>query len=264
MFRLMATDLDGTFLDGNHQFDQERFASLLDRLDEQGIVFAAASGRGIASMRELFADFQDRMYLIGENGSIIEERGQVIWSRTMDAETVEQLFADLVASPYVDKNQLIFSAEHEVYALETVDADYLELAREYHPQIQLIGDLQEMQEPIFKVTLNLREAEVQEGVAWLVQHLPGYSVMTTGYQTLDIVPTGIDKGAALGRLLLMKDWHPDDLVAFGDQLNDRQMLELAGLAICPENAKDEIKAIADRVIGPASQGSVLKYMEELV
>ena len=82
--------------------------------------------------------------------------------------------------------------------------------------------------------------------------------------TLDIVPTGIDKGAALGRLLLMKDWHPDDLVAFGDQLNDRQMLELAGLAICPENAKDEIKAIADRVIGPASQGSVLKYMEELV
>lgn len=262
--KIIATDLDGTFLDGNHQFDQERFAKLLDRLEEKGIVFAAASGRGIASMRELFAPFRDRIYLIGENGSIIEERGQVIWSRTMDELAVEELFAILEASPYVDKNQLIFSAENEVYALNTVDPDYLAFSRRYHPNVQLIGDLKEMREPIFKVTLNLKPEEMVEGLAWIAQALPDYSVMTTGFQTLDIVPTGIDKGGALGRLLIMKDWHPDDLVAFGDQFNDRQMLELAGLAISPENAKDEIKALADRVIGPASEGSVLKYMEELV
>lgn len=53
-------------------------------------------------------------------------------------------------------------------------------------------------------------------------------------------------------------------MAFGDNLNDLQMLEYAGTAIATENARPEIKAVADQVIGDCNQESVMAYLEGLV
>lgn len=55
-----------------------------------------------------------------------------------------------------------------------------------------------------------------------------------------------------------------EVMAFGDNLNDLQMLEYAGTAIATENARPEIKAVADQVIGDCNQESVMAYLEGLV
>ena len=65
MIKLVATDMDGTFLDGEGRFDMERLKNLLVSYKEKGIYFAVASGRGILSLKKLFADddqstFQER------------------------------------------------------------------------------------------------------------------------------------------------------------------------------------------------------------
>ena len=55
-----------------------------------------------------------------------------------------------------------------------------------------------------------------------------------------------------------------DVVAFGDNLNDMEMLTFAGRAVATENARDEIKEVADEVIGHHRDGAVFDYMEGLV
>ena len=50
MIKLVATDMDGTFLDGEGRFDMERLKNLLVSYKEKGIYFAVASGRGILSV----------------------------------------------------------------------------------------------------------------------------------------------------------------------------------------------------------------------
>ena len=47
MIKLVATDMDGTFLDGEGRFDMERLKNVLVSYKEKGIYFAVASGRGI-------------------------------------------------------------------------------------------------------------------------------------------------------------------------------------------------------------------------
>ena len=50
MIKLVATDMDGTFLDEAGQFDMERLKALLSSYKKRGIYFAVASGRGLLSL----------------------------------------------------------------------------------------------------------------------------------------------------------------------------------------------------------------------
>jgi hydroxymethylpyrimidine pyrophosphatase-like HAD family hydrolase len=50
------------------------------------------------------------------------------------------------------------------------------------------------------------------------------------------------------------------LVVFGDNRNDIPMMQIADLAVAPENAVDEVKAIADVVIEPNYMNSVAKFI----
>ena len=61
MIKLVATDMDGTFLDGEGRFDMERLKNLLVSYKEKGIYFAVASGRGILSLKKLFSDVRDEV-----------------------------------------------------------------------------------------------------------------------------------------------------------------------------------------------------------
>ena len=72
MIKLVATDMDGTFLDGNGCFDMDRLKSLLVSYKEKGIYFAVASGRGFLSLEKLFADVVIDYYFI--------RRKMAVWS----------------------------------------------------------------------------------------------------------------------------------------------------------------------------------------
>ena len=70
MIKLIASDLDGTLLHGGEQSLSPRTLSLIRRLTEKGIRFIAASGRQYDNERRLFADIQDHISYIAENGAL--------------------------------------------------------------------------------------------------------------------------------------------------------------------------------------------------
>ena len=83
MIKLVATDMDGTFLDEAGQFDMERLKKLLHSYKEKGIYFAVASGRGLLSLEKHFADVKDEIIFIAENGSLVRFHGQDLYEATM-------------------------------------------------------------------------------------------------------------------------------------------------------------------------------------
>ncbi|MGT2911943.1 HAD family hydrolase [Streptococcus cameli] len=88
--------------------------------------------------------------------------------------------------------------------------------------------------------------------------------MTSGYDCLDVMMEHINKGHALEKLCEQLDIKMEEVYAFGDNLNDEDMLKMAGHAIVPENARPEIKLLAEHIIGPHETGSIITYMEEIV
>ena len=64
--KLIATDMDGTFLNDQHQYDQDLLRKVLASCKEKDIYFAAASGRALLSLKSLFKGFEDQMIFIAE------------------------------------------------------------------------------------------------------------------------------------------------------------------------------------------------------
>lgn len=90
--KLMATDMDGTFLDKKSQYDAERLRKLLAQAKEKGIYFVVASGRAVQSLKEVFADFQDQVIFLGENGTVVEYKGKTLYEEIMP----RKLYLDIV------------------------------------------------------------------------------------------------------------------------------------------------------------------------
>ena len=84
VIRLIASDLDATLLDGQSQLPPD-FAETVRALAERGIRFAAASGRPIYTLEEMFAPLRDDIILVGDNGGAICWKGESLYLSEMDA-----------------------------------------------------------------------------------------------------------------------------------------------------------------------------------
>lgn len=262
--KLIATDMDGTFLNDQHQYDQALLGKVLASCEENGVYFAAASGRALLSLKTLFKEFQDQMIFIAENGSVVEFHGEDLYEATMSKDFYLGVFEALKSSPYADPNKVLLTGKKGSYVLETVDSDYLALSQHYNENIQKIKSLADIQDDIFKLTTNFDPALVFEGEKWVNDHIAGVKAMTTGFESIDIVLDYVDKGVALTALADKLGISMDQVMAFGDNLNDLHMMQVVGHPVAPENARPEILAIAEKVIGHHATGSVLRYMEEVL
>ena len=65
--KILATDMDGTFLDHLGAYDKARLDNLLDACEAKDYVFTVASGRALLALEELFDGFVDRIAIIAEN-----------------------------------------------------------------------------------------------------------------------------------------------------------------------------------------------------
>lgn len=83
VIRLIASDLDATLLDDQSQLPPD-FAETVRALAERGIRFAAASGRPIYTLEEMFAPLQDDIILVGDNGGAICWKGESLYLSEMD------------------------------------------------------------------------------------------------------------------------------------------------------------------------------------
>jgi len=198
--KLVATDMDGTFLDENGRFDMDRLKSLLVSYKEKGIYFAVASGRGFLSLEKLFADVRDDIIFIAENGSLVEYQGQDLYEATMSREFYLATFEKLKTSPYVDINKLLLTGKKGSYVLDTVDETYLKVSQHYNENIQKVASLEDITDDIFKFTTNFTEETLEAGEAWVNENVPGVKAMTTGFESIDIVLDYVDKGVAIVEL----------------------------------------------------------------
>ena len=78
MLKFVASDLDGTLLDGERRVPQEAF-ELIRALKRRGILFCPASGRQYANLKSLFAPVSDDVLFMAENGALVCYRGEALY-----------------------------------------------------------------------------------------------------------------------------------------------------------------------------------------
>lgn len=261
MIKLIATDLDGTFLTPQHTFDKELFLNLLVRCEEQGILFTVASGRPMLNVQTLFEDVLDRIAIIAENGAVVSYKGQLIFEKLMDRDQYLSVANQLESIS--DCQGYLLSGRQGAYASLDVSDTYFKHVSRYYSKTQK-ADLELVRDDIYKLTAQFSDELVIEHSRLLTESNPGLSAVVTGFGGMDIILETINKATGLEALCDFLDLDTTSVIAFGDNFNDAEMLELAGKAIATENARQGIKDLADEVIGSCKEGAVLKYIEGLV
>ncbi len=247
--KLIASDMDRTLLDNNGELPAG-FERMLDELHEQGVYFAAASGRPVYTLRAMFEDYLDRMVLIGDNGGYITLGNEVLYESIMPVSTYRRL------AQYVNEkggtgsgNVCAFDAAYIEERFRDRDAFY----RTFYYEIKYVDDLLALDVPADKFTVMFPDGTSIEHFEEMKADglFEGLSAATSGPNWIDVMELGVDKGAGLRHVGEVLGIDVADMMAFGDTFNDKEMLSTAGFGFMVANATPGMEKYA-RYVAPSN------------
>ncbi|HFU3843930.1 TPA: Cof-type HAD-IIB family hydrolase [Streptococcus suis] len=269
--RLVATDMDGTFLDGQGSFDKEGFSRILDRLEEKSIPFVIASGNGIGRLLQLFKGFEQRLIFVSDNGSHVYQAGKTVIRRSIQQGEIKAVleffqgrWAEVCLMLSTEKNIYMQDGAGVPFEGTDLPIEPTQMAA-FQSRVTYLDDLSAypITESIYRLGLWVPEEQVIQLIEPFNQAFQGQLVaVTSGYGSIDILPQGIHKAWGLEQVLTSLDIEPEQVMAFGDSDNDIEMLNYVGYSYAMENATDKVKAVAKYMAPSYLEAGVFQVIEE--
>lgn len=240
--KLIATDIDGTLIRlGNTALSEEIF-EIIRQLQDRGIIFAAASGRQYANLRSLFVPVAKDMLFICENGSNNIYKGQQFSISEIDRETAFELVDDIQAMG--PDCEAIVSCADAYRVMPKSDRVVQELLYGWRATVRVVLSKDEIYDSILKVSLNMGNGltpEIIESMTERWRDRIGY-IATSGPCWLDF--QNACKGNALTEAARHFGITPDEIMAFGDNFNDIEMLDAVTHSYAMEGSDPEVMSHA--------------------
>ena len=194
--RLIASDLDATLLDGQSQLPPD-FAETVRALAEQGIRFAAASGRPIYTLEEMFAPLRDDIILVGDNGGAICWKGESLYLSEMDVADWHTLAGQARSAGHA----AVLCGLETAYVEEQF-RPYDRVFKRFYTKVEYVPHLEDVTARVDKFTIYFPEGDAQKGYDALYGPVWGgrFSVAVAGADWVDIMNPGVHKGAAVRAL----------------------------------------------------------------
>lgn len=239
--RLIAVDMDGTLLDERGEVPDSLWPLLVE-LEERGIFFAPASGRQYATLRRTFGTAGDDMVFIAENGTFVAQHDRELSSDILDPEFVRAVVSRLRALAASEDIGVVVCGKASAY-IERTDAAFRVEAERYYAQLTMVDDILAHGDAVLKLAVYAlgSSAPVSDE---LDDVRATHQVVVSGEHWVDVMNQGIDKGEALQRLQRELGVDRSQTVAFGDYLNDLELLDAADLSFAMANAHPEVLARA--------------------
>lgn len=261
--RLIVTDMDGTLLDADANIP-ERLWALLHRMKERGIVFAPASGRQYFTLASLFAREIEGMPIIAENGGFVVRDGEEISSITLDRDFVVSTVHLLRTLKDRGRNLGIVVAGKKAAYVERDDEAFMYEVRKYYHSHQVLADQLDFDDDIIKIAIfDFDDAE--SGTAPYLLHLRDtHAVVISGEHWIDVMDPRINKGTAVESLQRELGITREQTVAFGDYLNDLEMMYASGPSFATANAHEGIIEAARFVAPSNTDEGVIEVLENIL
>ena len=238
MVRLIATDLDGTLLGRGGQVT-ERTLDAIARFAGRGGVFVPVTGRSAPHIPPWIRTSEHIRYCLHSNGGRCEEvrTGDTVFVNRIPSELCVEAFRVLepwAAHWNVFADGMAFSEFHRAGAGS-----------------ELVNLLRRVDLTVEKLDVT-PEDKADRARAWdVLCRIEGLDISSAYDTNIEInTPEGA-KGRGVERLAALLGIRREEIMAFGDGLNDLSLLSCAGLPVAMENAVPELKAAA-RFIAPSN------------
>ena len=235
------------------------FDKVFKALKEKNVKFCAASGRQLASLKTVFDKYKDQMLFVAENGAVMEIDGQPIVNATLTREISDKFLARLKE---LDDMRILYCTSDYSY-IDRTDDESMENARIYLPKFEIVKDVAHIEELPVKISVHSKNGYYNDFKLLVEEFSDEASICTSGFDWLDIVPKGTNKGTAIAKMQAMLGISPKETMAFGDQMNDFEMINQAYHSYAMDNAIDKIKQIARYTAPSNNEFGVVSTLKEV-
>lgn len=260
--KLVAVDIDGTFVRSDYTYDIPRFKRVLSRMRNAGCNFVVASGNQYYQLRDLFPGYDDELSFVAENGAFVKDRRDVIFTADMPKETVDSVID--ICREYPEVQNVLCGVNSAYCQRGTVSQEFFELTNIYYHRLQWVDDLKEVEDQIPKFAPTVPEEKTYFYYDMFRQRFSGRVEPTTsGHGSIDLIVPGCHKASGLKRLADRWGISPEQCAAFGDGGNDIEMLNYCGYSYAMENASQNVKDAAKYVCPSNEEDGVIVTLERL-
>lgn len=269
--QLIAIDLDGTLLTDDKQLPQANIDAIHQAIQE-GVQVVICTGRTLPGVREIMA----QLPFDGEDDFLILQNGSVT-HRLHNLEIVEQVTLSQPARAALMAFARVF--DEEGAQLVAFDQEGMMLMSQYEANEIVISDSKVLGTPItsftaeeflafegFNKAMVLGEPNILDALKDRVPNelFDHFSPVRSQPIIAEFLVKGVSKASALKALAERLAIDAQHVMAIGDQLNDLEMLEWAGLGVAMGNAVSGIKEVADVVTSSNEDAGVAQAIEQHV
>lgn len=244
-------DIDGTIYDEDKQIPLSTREAIAE-LKRRGHNVAIATGRAPYMFEDLRKELEIDSY-VSLNGQYVVFEGKVVYSNALDTELLKELtlFAEKHDHPvgYIDAVDMkVNVAEHDFIrtsigtlklAFPTHDAEYF------------------LQNPIYQALVFCQ----QESQDMYAEAYPAFNFVRWHPLCMDVLPGNGSKAEGIAEMMKALGVNKEDIYAFGDGLNDLEMLSFVGHGIAMGNAEEEAKAAARYITKHVSEDGILEGLK---
>ncbi len=287
MYQLVAIDLDGTMLN-SYGMVTENTKNTIKKVIENGAEVMIASGRPIDSIKAIAKEIGSENYFIAGNGALIYDikNDKIIYEKYMSRSKVLEIIKiceenSISYNVYTDKAILATSLKYNVlyYYKENLKKE-----ESKKTNINIVKDMYEyvknMQEDKFlKITIcddnktvfhsiMKKIKEIEEIEVLDVSHMSrkmirqGTEEIPIEYYYTEISLANVDKWNAIEFLIKKLDIEKEEVMTIGDNINDKKMIENAGLGIAMKGSTPVVIKIADDVAESNNEEGVAKILQK--
>lgn len=263
MYHVVASDLDGTLLSPDH-FLSAYAKETLKLLTAEGVNFVFATGRHHIDVAQIRDNLEIKAYMITSNGARVHDTdGNLFFSHDLDHDIAQDLFGvvhnnpDIVTNVY--KGDEWFMNRHRPEEMK-----YFQEAKFSYTLFEP-GLLEA--DGVSKVFFTcddhdtLLPLEQAINARWGDRVNVSFSTLTC----LEVMAGGVSKGHALEAVSKAMGYSLKECIAFGDGMNDAEMLSMAGKGCIMGNAHQRLKDLLPEleVIGTNGDNAVPHYLRKL-
>lgn len=261
MIRLIACDMDGTLLDSRKRLPPE-LPGVIARLKEKGVTFCVASGRQYASLRRDFETYADDILFLCENGALVMQHDERVLIDPIDASFIPRI---VTATRALSGVYPVVCRAGVALIEKTASPEFVRNTKMYYPSVEVVDDLT----AVGPLTDVCKVAFYDEGDAQthelpeLQKRLEGpLAVILSGEHWVDVMKPGVNKGCAMRGIQQKLGIPPEACMAFGDYLNDCELLQAVGESYAMENAHPALKKLARHIAPSNDDNGVMRVVRE--
>ena len=289
MYKLVAIDLDGTLLNSFGEVS-DKTKKALKKAKSEGVEIILASGRPISSTESLATELGVDNYLISGNGAAVYDikAQKIVYDRFLTKEQVLEI-ADICEqnsffyNVYTEDEVIASSLNYNVLFYHKENAKKVEEKRTHINVVQNIREYvkQSGKERFLKITVCDESKFIFNSIMRILKEVDGIDVLDVEYMSRKKIKSGTDdvdiqyfyteitnknvnKWNAIEFLLKKLKIKKEEVVAIGDNVNDKEMILESGLGVVMGNSNPKMKEIADVVVSDNNSEGVLEAFEKYI